>query len=335
MCITHLFGGMRDESSAVRSCAARALAIFVLFPSLREDSLFFLDAIDATVSAASDEHSGVRSQIAWLLGNVSEAIVHNRDADVADGVTDEVILMLLKTGIKLSQDSTKIIKPGAVRGIGNLLRVVTSEFLKKYKDLVVDSLECLIKNASTGSFMKARWNSCYALGRVLQNPLICSNPEWISKIYSSMINLVQHYKNFKVRISASYVLSVPPARESYGDYYCSVWSAILNALENSKNVSDFHEYEHRDQLVVQLCLTMCHLVSVIQVQDLSPVQDVIVFHLDNLNHFFKRFQERIVPEKSSIVLNATSRVNALMDVKNLNNEQRNALAMLNGLFAND
>ncbi|KAK6638419.1 hypothetical protein RUM44_008848 [Polyplax serrata] len=334
MCVTLLFGCLRDESPAVRSSAARALAIFVLFPTLREDSLFFLDVIDATIASAKDEQTTVRTQASWLFGNLSEAIILNKEKTTEDDVLPKTIAELLKTGIDLAGNGPKT-KPGAVRGIGNLLKAVDEEFLQKYKDLVVEGLDALIKNATTGTFMKARWNSCYAIANLLQNPLIHSNNEWMTKIFNVMINLIQHYKNFKVRISAGFVLTVPPTRESFGDLYNTIWSSVLNALENSKNISDFNEYQHRDQLVDQICLVMCHLVSLIEPEDLDTLQDVLYFHLDNLTHFMGKFHERLVPEKSNVLLNATGKIHSLLDERGLTVEGRNLVRVLQNLFVSD
>lgn len=334
ICITQLFGCVRDESPAVRSSASRAMAIFVLFPSLRCDSLFFLDAIDTTIVAANDQQSTVRTQASWLFGNLSESIVLNKKNYIDDGVSLSTLSECLKIGIKLAGDFPKI-KPGAVRGIGNLLQIVDDEFMKKFKELVIEGLDILIKNATSGTFMKARWNSCYAIGNLLQNPIIHNNPEWMSKIISVMASLVQNYKNFKVRISAGFVLGVPPTRESYGDMYNSVWSAVLNALENSKNISDFNEYQHRDQLVDQLCLVMCHLISIINPTDLNSLQDVLYFHLDNLSHFMTRFRERIIPEKSNILLKAADRIHFFIPQNCLTVEDKNLLRILYNLFVCD
>lgn len=290
--------------------------------------------IDAAITAAKDEQNAVRTQASWLFGNLSEAIIINKQKEIDDGVTLDVVAKLLKTGIILAGNGPKI-KPGAVRGIGNLLRAIDAAFLKKYKGVVVECLDALIKNATSETFMKARWNSCYAIANLLRNPLIYSNNEWMTKIFNVMIYLVQHYKNFKVRISACLVLGVPPTRESYDDLYNTVWSATLNALENSKNISDFNEYQHRDQLVDQLCLVMCHLVSLLNAGDLNSLQDILYFHLDNLSYFMTRFHERLVPEKSNVLLNASGKIHSLMEEKGLSVEEKSLLRVLQNLFISE
>jgi hypothetical protein len=66
------------------------------------------------------------------------------------------------------------------------------------------------------------------------------------------MNLVQDVRNFKVRISAALALSVPRSREQYGSCYISVWTALLNGLDNSQNMEDFSEYKHQDNLLDQV-----------------------------------------------------------------------------------
>lgn len=334
LCVTLLFGCALDESPAVRSSAVRGLAILVLFPSLMEDSLFFLDAVDAAVETAADENNTVRYQSAWLLGNLTESVVQNYEKQSRQETIQKVLLKLLNTGIKLSQDSPKI-RPGALRAIGNVMRIINEEFSANNKHFLTEGLNALVKNATTGSFMKARWNSCYAIANALKNPIIYKYSDLVAKMFASLIGLVQNYKNFKVRISAACALYASPKRWCYGEHYISVWSAALQALENSKNVCDINEYQHRDQLVDQLCFVIAHLINLIEVDDLIPVQDAVVHHLDNVKYSIMRFQESVLPERGDIVLKATARVHSLMDERNLREEHRSAINMIESVLVSD
>ncbi|KAL0272221.1 UNVERIFIED_CONTAM: hypothetical protein PYX00_005281 [Menopon gallinae] len=334
LCVTLLFGCALDESPAVRSSAVRALAILVLFPSLMEDSLFFLDATDAAVETARDENNTVRYQSAWLLGNLTESVVQNYEKKLGYDTTQKVLARLLETGIKLSQDSPKI-RPGALRAIGNIMRTINEDFTTNNKHSVIEGLNVLMKNATTGTFMKARWNSCYAIANSLKNSIIYKYSESVAKIFTSLISLVQNYKNFKVRISAACALCAPPNRRCYGEHYISVWSAALQALENSKNVCDINEYQHRDHLVDQLCFVMAHLINLVEIDDLVPVQDAVVHHLDNVKHSMLRFQESVLPERGDIILKATARIHNLMDERNLREEHRSAINMIESILVSE
>lgn len=52
----------------------------------------------------------------------------------------------------------------------------------------------------------------------------------------------------------------------------------------------------------QLCLTLCHLASVAEVSDLSSLHEVIVYHLDTMQHHMSRFLISTVPERTDAVL---------------------------------
>ena len=73
-------------------------------------------------------------------------------------------------------------------------------------------------------------------------------------VFTALSKLVQDVRNFKVRINAALALSVPACRHYYSTYYISLWSALLNGLDNSQNMEDFSEYKHRDNLLDQVTL---------------------------------------------------------------------------------
>jgi hypothetical protein len=68
------------------------------------------------------------------------------------------------------------------------------------------------------------------------------------------MNLVQDVRNFKVRINAALALSVPSSRQQYGSCYITIWTALINGLDNSQNMEDFREYKHHDNLLNQVKL---------------------------------------------------------------------------------
>lgn len=58
--------------------------------------------------------------------------------------------------------------------------------------------------------------------------------------------------NFKVRINGASALAVPTNRAHYGRFYLSVWSALSMALYQANQLTDFNEYNHRDNLLDQV-----------------------------------------------------------------------------------
>lgn len=64
-----------DEDPIVRASAVRALAIFVLFPSLREDVCFIENTIEATLNILENDSVPVRIKSSWALANITDALV--------------------------------------------------------------------------------------------------------------------------------------------------------------------------------------------------------------------------------------------------------------------
>ena len=78
LCVTLLFACSRDDENSVRGAAVRALAICVLYPSLREDAGFVVDTAETIYRVLQDENFTVRVKCSWALGNLSDALVLNR-----------------------------------------------------------------------------------------------------------------------------------------------------------------------------------------------------------------------------------------------------------------
>ena len=55
-----------------------------------------------------------------------------------------------------------------------------------------------------------------------------------------------------MRINAALALSFPTHRKVYGDHFIQLWKSLLTALENARNVTDFNEYNHKEQLIEQV-----------------------------------------------------------------------------------
>lgn len=72
-----LLGLSADLAALVKESAARALGVYVLFPSQRADVSFVADASNAIISCMEDESPGVKVKAAWAMGNVTDALVLN------------------------------------------------------------------------------------------------------------------------------------------------------------------------------------------------------------------------------------------------------------------
>ena len=67
-----------DNIPLSQGSAVRALGVLVLYPVLRQDVLFVADTANTILSCMQDTSFGVRIKAAWALGNLSDALVHNK-----------------------------------------------------------------------------------------------------------------------------------------------------------------------------------------------------------------------------------------------------------------
>ncbi|KAJ8953878.1 hypothetical protein NQ318_019118 [Aromia moschata] len=343
LCVTLLFSCTRDEENSVKGAAVRALAICVLYPSLREDPGFVVDTAESIYQTLKDENLMVRVKASWSLGNLSDALVlNNKSGETLEEIPETLTLKLLQASIVGASDNDKI-KMNAVRAIGNLLQLISSELTKKsnFHEVIEQAFNVLVKNSTTGSNMKVRWNACYALGNAMKNPALYQeclnnknsiNGRWQSAVFNSLMELVIGFRNFKVRINAAVALSSPPQRQHYGQFFHSTWVSLLKALENSQNMEDFSEYKHRDHLVEQVCLALGHLTTLLEPDDLLQLEDTIQLYFDTFKIHTHKVLERLVPEKSTTLFSASYALTALSKQTNLTSKQQNVVKSLTEVF---
>ncbi|KAK3910632.1 HEAT repeat-containing protein 6 [Frankliniella fusca] len=329
---TLLFGCVNDEESLVRASAVRAIGLFSLYPCLRKDIQFTLDSIEAVSQSLKDENQIVRMKASWSLGNISDSLVFNR-SEGCEEVPGNVLLDLLQASVTASLDSDKV-RANGVRALGNFLRLVSADAVRQHGVEVIDrAVNALTRNASTGSNMKVRWNACYAIGNMLKNPeLYEHNINCQTTIFPVLCNLVHNFRNFKVRINAALALGVPEHRALYGQHFAAVWAALLAGLDNSEHMADFNEYKHRDALLDQICCSLCHIATLVTVEDLNGLHDELVLHQDSLQQHLRRMEDSVVPERSGVLLGAANHANQLLSNPSLNSVQRNSALLLYTVF---
>ncbi|KAF9414583.1 HEAT repeat-containing protein 6 [Podila epigama] len=263
---------VQDESPVARSSACRTIGVFILFPSLREDSTHMLDMASAAMDLCHDANLAVRVRASWAVGNLCDSLVllksgvqnnnSNDDSSGDDGqgaipatkVLEEVLTLqtwtrVMRTALMVSQDHEKM-KSNGIRAIGGLLRVTFEGILDRERhSLVKDAINLLVKSIEQGS-LKGRWNACYAIQNVLLNedfPIgstqgtiyACDSEEvsWTDQVYSALLHAIQHSRNFKVRINACAALSVPKTRAKYGSTsrFRHIVDVILKAVQSLDN----------------------------------------------------------------------------------------------------
>ncbi|XP_026735223.1 HEAT repeat-containing protein 6 isoform X1 [Trichoplusia ni] len=335
LCCTLLIGSCSDEEAAVRAAAVRALAMLVMYRTLRDDICFVSDCGENILRALKEPMLVVRTKAAWALGNLSDALVLNMEDPDSDDIDDDLLVRLLEVSIQCAVDNDKV-KMSATRGLGNLLRLIKNENLlrnSQIKTLCETAIGKLLDCACKVNNMKVRWNACYAMGNAMKNEQLftCFNG-WQGKVFPNLCTLTQECKNLKVRINAAAALRAPQARSHYGEHYALVWRGLLAAMENAANVDDFNEYKHKDNLIEQLCVTLAHLCCLLTQADLSDILDPLVFHYDTAKALFTQVCHKLPPENASCLRILQAAKYVTVDLTTTSDPQMQSLSMLQDIF---
>ncbi|KAJ8722117.1 hypothetical protein PYW08_004519 [Mythimna loreyi] len=335
LCCTLLIGSCSDEEATVRAAAVRALAMLVMYRTLREDICFVSDCGENILRALAEPTLVVRTKAAWALGNLCDALVLNVEDPECDDIDDALLVRLLEVSIQCALDNDKV-KMSATRGLGNLLRLIKNENLVRntqLKTLCETAIGKLLDCACKVNNMKVRWNACYAMGNAMKNEqLFTCFSGWQNQVYSSLCTLTKECKNLKVRINAATALRAPSARAHYAEHYALVWRGILAAMENTADVDDFNEYKHKDNLIEQLCVTLAHLCCLLTQADLTDILDPLVFHHDCAKTTFTQVCHRLPPENASCLRILQAAKYITVDLTANNETQMQALSMLQDIF---
>ncbi|XP_078451628.1 HEAT repeat-containing protein 6 [Lampetra fluviatilis] len=294
VCLTVLLGLSADESLQVKAAAVRALGVFLLFPSLREDVQFVADAASAVLRCMEDSSFLVRTKAAWSLGNLTDTLITNVEMlgdDFLMEVPDMLLLRIIRTAIGAAQDKDKV-KSNAVRSLGNLLRFLQPRHVAdvRFGAAVAEAVSALSGAVLSDSTMKVRWNACYAVGNAFHNAaLLPVSSEWRPIAFKALTSVVRSCKNFKVRIKAALALSCPGSRAWFGSApeFASVWDALLEALDKSEALRDFSDFRYSESLREQACIALLHLTSLLQLSDTAALQPVLARRSHALEKHFR------------------------------------------------
>ncbi|XP_057676018.1 HEAT repeat-containing protein 6 [Corythoichthys intestinalis] len=278
MCITVLLGLTYSDSDLVKMAAVRALGVYVLFPSLREDLMFVADTANVILAALGDRSSNIRAKAAWSLGNLTDTLIVNMncvEVDFQEEMSDMLLLKMLQAGTRAAADKDKV-KCNAVRALGNLLHFLRKGQLSRavFRQPLEDAVRALVKTVQSVATMKVRWNACYALGNAFRNPdLPLEDASWSGDAFAALCNVVESCKNFKVRIKSAAALAVPAHRRCYGDTerFGRVWRSLAAALQSSEDTQDFLEYRYSASLRLTLSRALLHLLRLSLPLDLPVI----------------------------------------------------------------
>ncbi|KAJ8927250.1 hypothetical protein NQ314_020301 [Rhamnusium bicolor] len=159
------------------------------------DPGFVVDTAESIYRTLKDDNLMVRVKASWSLGNLSDALVLNsKSGETFEEIPEALILKLLQASISGATDNDKI-KMNAVRAIGNLLQLITPQLIRKamFVEVAEQAFSALVKNCTTGSNMKVRWNACYALGNAMKNSALyqeyTNNASYLNQIWQVCLAL--------------------------------------------------------------------------------------------------------------------------------------------------
>ncbi|KPI94371.1 HEAT repeat-containing protein 6 [Papilio xuthus] len=335
LCCALLMGSCCDSHPAVRAAAVRALAMAVMYRTLREDICFVSDCAENILRALEEPTLQVRTKAAWALANLSDALVLNMEVPELDRISDDLLVRLMEASVFSAIDNDKV-KMNAMRAIGNLLRILTRENLEQnptLKPLFETAITRLMGCATHVASMKVRWNACYALGNVLKNEYLYTCFQgWQAEVLQTLCKLAQISKNIKVRITAAVALRSCARRWQVGEQLPALWRGLAEALDSAAHLDDFSEYKHKDNLAEQLCVTISHICCLLQPSDLADILDPLTYHGETAKRMFAEVYHKLLPEDISCfkILQASKYVN--MDLVPQNELQARALNLLKNMF---
>ncbi|KAI8330801.1 armadillo-type protein [Choanephora cucurbitarum] len=262
LAITLLFSLSSDSDVHVKAAACRALGVFVSFESLREDPLFISDTIKAILSQKEDKSVLVRVRTSWSIANLCDALVlesAKTEFNLREYMSTTDWIDILNMTIA-ALDNEKC-KSNAVRAIGSLLRLTPKEYYDNMRimALVKHAVLGVMKHIETGS-LKTRWNACYAVSNMLQNPHFPIGfveqegglYSWTHSLYNALIHALVDCKNFKVRINACLALTAAKREAQYGDKLPVIAKSILDAYDNCQTNTAHKEMKYKQQLEQQV-----------------------------------------------------------------------------------
>ncbi|XP_055530262.1 HEAT repeat-containing protein 6 [Wyeomyia smithii] len=313
--VSLLTGCTFDEDSGVSSAAVRALSVYTLFPSLRDNICYIENTIEAIFRIMKDPSVAARVKASWSLGNITDAMVLNSNDQSVERIRDDMLKEVLQSAINAASDNDKV-RCNAVRTIGNVLRILRLEHLSlnAWIELCQNSVNKLTHNILHSNNVKVKWNACYAIGNMMRNELMFSEGQridWQKQIFPALCQIAINSNNFKVRINSVAALSVIQSRAFYGGYFIQIWSSLLKALEQSDNLIDYNEYRHRDNLQEQLCLSLSHFFGLATKEDLVAMGNELLPLCDAVRQNWDRVVNRILPEKSAKLLETRVKLKGL------------------------
>ncbi|CAO1344760.1 unnamed protein product [Diamesa serratosioi] len=355
--ISMLTGCGYDENISVRASAIRALAVYVVFPSLREDLCYIENTTESILRIIRDPNVLIRIKTSWALGNIVDALLMNklllllllncnivilmiiirfRSNGSVGSINEKVLKKILEASLEATADNDKV-KVNCVRTIGNLMALLRREHFedKSWCVLFDKSINSLHSNLlQNGVNSKVKWNICYAMGVLMRNPVVFEEiceMKWQSIVFKDLCAVIKCSPNFKVRTNACVAITAPSNRKNYEIHFMEIWSSLLMALEQSNNITDFQEYKHRDNLQDQLCFAICHFMKLMTPDDCIAMKNELFPLIDVTKQNWTRVLNRQLPEFQDLLCSSCANIkNVKENCRNV--DQKNATQFLFDVF---
>lgn len=344
-------GTLNGNRNLVKASAGRALSVYALFPSLREDLAFIETTSEMIVGLFQDKNAIVRKKCTWSLGNILEALVDMQSTAEANvngtSVQDQYLESFFVACLTTGDDHEKV-RSNIMRCLGNLVRLLTAQHMReeKWRRMAMQSVQAVVDNALHFKVVKVKWNACYSLGLMMRNDqmfgvgigeaptVAAAGSEWPKMVFPALCKLMRESSNFKVRTAAVIAVAVPKERRLYGTHFEGIWEALVIALEQAGNLIDFNEYKHRDNLLDQLCTSVSHFVVLAEERDLVPMKVALMPLFDVTKQNWFRVVNRILPEQGANLISASNKLRELTKGgRRLSPDVREAVMTMANCFA--
>lgn len=327
--ISVLTGCSYDDDSNLRVSSVRALAIYALFPSLREDLCFIENTIESVLRVVNDTNVLIRTKATWALGNIVDGLLLIRETK---SINENLLRQIFDTNLAAMSDNDRV-KVNAVRTIGNLITLLTKEQLSSATWITIfeKSIQNLHDLLLKCNSVKVKWNICYSFASMMKYQIFFDASlkyKWQDVVFPVLCKVIRTSPNFKVRINACTAFTVP-TRQNFGIHFIEIWMCLLEALEQSNNMTDFIEYKHRDTLQDQICSSICHFLNLATADDVVRMKNEVFPLIDITKQNWNRVYNRWLPECQGKILNATT---SLKGINCKTSEQKNSIDILISCF---
>jgi len=284
--LRHIDDGVNDKQASVRAAAFRALGTLVSCPVLYNNPDFvhlWIEQLGKILSKPT-EYLNVKIRACWVLANLGDVVGLTNWHHHRGDITTDLSVHTLNACNQVDK-----IRCNAVRGLGNIAQWTTrnmfaanlyySEYYhaakKSGNDAVFTFEEAMITELLAGSKhkKKVKWNACYALGSLMNNPNFHQD---VRPIVDVLCRSVLHDENFKVRTQSSYALLLQN-REYEPQYYVTILTTLLICHDASTSTS-YKELKYLDKLKTQIRETLAHMFAKRDLLELETTTQVLLKH---------------------------------------------------------